>query len=125
MFVTVDPQARKPIYRQIGDQIKGLMARGELPSGTVLPSVRQLAGDLGVNFNTVALAYRELEEEGLVRIQHGRGVEVCNHRPRPQPLDDDRLRAHLRDVLTGMRLADKSEREVRDWLDEEIRRLWR
>jgi len=125
MFVTVDLQSEKPIYRQIVDQIKGLLARGELPPGSALPSVRQLAGDLGVNFNTVALAYRELEEAGLVCIRHGRGVEVCGPGAPRRPIDAGRLRRNLRDVLTEIRLANRSEEEVREWLEEEIRDLWR
>ena len=50
-FLTVDPNDRRPAYQQIAVGVKELIARGELTEGMALPSVRQMAGDLGVNFN--------------------------------------------------------------------------
>jgi DNA-binding transcriptional regulator YhcF (GntR family) len=91
----------------------------------MLPTVRQLAGDLGINFNTVAIAYRELEEQGLVRIRHGSGVEVCaDRRPVKKKSEDANLRARLREVLTEMRLTGKTMGEVWDWLTEDVNNLW-
>jgi len=60
MFLTIDPEDKIPIYRQVADGIKALIARRDLAEGTQLPPVRQLAADLGVNLNTIAVAYREL-----------------------------------------------------------------
>ena len=62
MFLTVDFNDKRPLYQQVADGIKALIARGVLREGMTLPSVRQVAGDLGVNLNTIAVAYRELQE---------------------------------------------------------------
>ena len=71
MFLTLDANDKRPIYQQIADGIKALIARGDLHEGMVLPSVRQVSGDLGVNLNTIAVAYRQLQDEGLVTVRHG------------------------------------------------------
>src|SRR5713226_6795577 len=69
MYITIDEADRRPIYRQVADEIKSLIARGELEEGVALPPVRQVANDLGVNLNTIAAAYRDLQKEGLLRVQ--------------------------------------------------------
>ena len=72
----VDFRQRTPITEQIRSQIRVLISRGVLKPGDQLPTVRQLAADLRINFNTVARAYRLLEEDGLISVQHGRGTFV-------------------------------------------------
>jgi GntR family transcriptional regulator len=76
-------RSRQPIYIQIVEQVRQRVARGELQPGDQLPTVRQLAADLRVNFNTVARAYRLLDEAGLISTQHGRGTYVWE-RPSPE-----------------------------------------
>src|SRR5688572_25410293 len=71
MIIRIDPDDPRPMYRQVADEIKTLIASGELRKGDPLPAVRQLAADLGVNLNTVASAYRELRSEGLITVRHG------------------------------------------------------
>ena len=61
MFLTIKTDDPRPIYQQVADGIKELIARGKLAEGASLPPVRQLAADLGVNLNTFATAYRELQ----------------------------------------------------------------
>jgi GntR family transcriptional regulator len=61
---------------QLIDQIKHKIAAGALKPGDQLPTVRQLAADLRVNFNTIARAYRMLDEEGIISTQHGRGTFI-------------------------------------------------
>ena len=78
MLITINPQDARPIYQQVVDSIKALIARGELTEGVSLPPVRQVAADLGVNLNTIAAAYRELQSEGLVTIRHGSGAVVAS-----------------------------------------------
>jgi len=63
-----------PIYLQIVDQIKHMLISGELKPEDQLPTVRQLAAELRVNFNTIARAYRILDEAGLISTQQGRGT---------------------------------------------------
>ncbi len=65
-----------PIYVQIMDQVKHKIATGELLPGDQLPTVRQLAANLRVNFNTIARAYRQLDDDGIISTQHGRGTFI-------------------------------------------------
>lgn len=76
MHIQLDFRSGQPIYLQIVEQIRQMVAHGELQPGDQLPTVRQLATDLRVNFNTVARAYRLLDEAGLISTQHGRGTYV-------------------------------------------------
>jgi GntR family transcriptional regulator len=76
MHIQLDFRSGQPIYLQIVEQIRQLVARGDLKPGDQLPTVRQLATDLRVNFNTVARAYRILDEAGLISTQHARGTYV-------------------------------------------------
>ena len=73
-----DTTSRTPIYRQLIDQIRRAVAQGQLRSGERLPSVRQLSRDLVVNPNTIARAYTELEREGTLVAQQGRGVFIAD-----------------------------------------------
>ena len=90
MIISVDPAAAKPPYEQVKDQIDGLIRSGELAQGTRLPTVRQLAGDLGLAVNTVARAYKELEAERLVETRGRNGTFVLASRSR---VDDEETRA--------------------------------
>jgi GntR family transcriptional regulator len=76
MNITIDFRSGQPIYVQIIEQIQRLVAAGELKQGDQLPTVRQLATELRVNFNTVARAYRLLDEAGLISTQQGRGTYI-------------------------------------------------
>ncbi|GGT04191.1 GntR family transcriptional regulator [Planobispora rosea] len=76
MIVEIDPEASVPPYEQLRTQIAALIRSGELEVGTRLPSIRQLAGDLGLASGTVARAYRELESAGYVRGRVGQGTVV-------------------------------------------------
>ena len=76
MQIQIDFRSGVPIYTQIMEQIQHKVASGELKPGDQLPTVRQLATDLRVNFNTVARAYRLLDEAGLISTQQGRGTYI-------------------------------------------------
>jgi GntR family transcriptional regulator len=102
-FLTIDTASRKPIYEQLADGLKALIARGELKEGVTLPPVRQLAADLGVNLNTVAVAYRQLQSEGLITVRHGSGAVVSSRTTTEQ--NDGELRKPLRAALTQLVLS--------------------
>jgi len=72
----IDPVSGVPFYRQIIDQIKYAIARGELRPGDQLPTVRQLAVDLAINLNTVGKAYSQLEILGILQTQQGSGTFI-------------------------------------------------
>lgn len=76
MFI-IDGRSAKPIYEQIVDQVKEQLLKGILKSGDQLPSVRQLAGMLTINPNTVSKAYQELERQKVIETIRGRGTFVC------------------------------------------------
>ena len=73
---TVDPHTGVPIYLQLIERVKRLVALGVLSAGERLPTVKQLAFDLTINANTVARAYRELERDGIIETSVGRGSFV-------------------------------------------------
>lgn len=74
----VDLTIHTPAYLQIIGEIKQAIANGDLKPGDQLPTVRQLASDLQINFNTVARAYRMLDEKGIISTQHGRGTFILD-----------------------------------------------
>lgn len=76
MWFVVDYHSPVPIYAQIKEKVKALILSGKLKPGDALPSIRTLAKDLGVNVNTVARAYRELELEGVIHAERGEGYTV-------------------------------------------------
>jgi GntR family transcriptional regulator len=76
-IVAIDKRDPRPVYAQIGDEIRRAIAVGALHDDDVLPSVRQMAHDLGVNPNTVKQAYRDLERAGVVRARRGEGTFVA------------------------------------------------
>jgi len=123
MYVTVDERDARPLYQQLVDEIKTLIARGELAAGTLLPPVRQVASDLGVNLNTVAFAYRRLQKEGLIRVRHGSGAVVISQTLREKP--KDRLKIQLRTALTQLVLAGLKPPEIKSMINEELDELLR
>ncbi len=80
--IRFDPASSVPAVRQIADNLRVLFVEGQLAAGAALPSVRRVAVELGVHFNTVAEAYRQLAAEGWLELKHGRGAMVV---PRPTP----------------------------------------
>lgn len=81
--LSVDPQSPIPLVAQLSSQVSWLIARGVVREGERLPPIRGLAEVLGINFNTVRAAYKQLEADGLVATQRGRGTTVLNYeRPR-------------------------------------------
>jgi GntR family transcriptional regulator len=77
MDIRIDKASRVPIYDQIKEQIKGLIHSGLIKTGNQLPTIRELSVDLSVNFNTVALAYRDLVNEGVIITERGVGTFVA------------------------------------------------
>lgn len=78
MLIALNPSDPRPIYQQIMDEIRRALVVGTLTADDPLPSVRQLAGELRINPNTVQQAYRELEREGVVHVKRGLGTFVSD-----------------------------------------------
>ena len=99
MKPVIDNQSGVPFYRQIIEQLKYAISRGELSTGDRLPTVRQLAVDLSINPNTVVRAYRQLEIEGVLETQQGSGTFVGTQVPEIDELERQRM---LDQILTDM-----------------------
>ncbi len=115
-----------PIYTQIVNQISGRVANGSLKPGDQLPTVRALALDLRVNFNTVARAYRILDEARVISTQQGRGTFIMD---KPPPKVTEKLRQESLEGLTrryvneALRLG-FSQTEVRQMVSEQLK-VWK
>jgi len=119
--LAIDTASRRPIYEQLTDGLKSLIARGDLREGVTLPPVRQLAADLGVNLNTVAVAYRQLQDEGLIRVPHGSGAVVSSSTTAAQT--EESLRKSLRSALTQLVLSGMSASRIMRMVTTELRFL--
>lgn len=103
-----------PAYRQITDALRRHLVDGRLKPGDLLPPVRQLALDLGVHFNTVAHAYRDLAEEGWLDLKRRRGAMVVA-RDAPRKPDGDKVDAliqRLRDLTAELRSAGLTQAQI-------------
>jgi GntR family transcriptional regulator len=95
--IQLDFRSGVPIYTQIVEQVKQQLVSGMLKPGDQLPTVRALALELRVNFNTVARAYRLLDEAGIISTQQGRGTFILEV---PPPERTDKLRRQALEALT-------------------------
>ena len=97
LTLNLDIRSGLPIYTQIVNQIQSQLVNGILKPGDQLPTVRALAQELRVNFNTVARAYRILDEERIISTQQGRGTYITEI---PPPEVSERLRHESLEALT-------------------------
>jgi GntR family transcriptional regulator/MocR family aminotransferase len=102
--IQIDLNSTTPVNRQIVDQLRTQFVEGTVAQGAVMPSVRRLAIDLGVHFNTVADAYRTLADEGWLEVAQGRSVRVLERvAPRESPEARALFRQRLRQLLADAR----------------------
>jgi|YNPBryBLVA2012_1023415.scaffolds.fasta_scaffold02467_8 GntR family transcriptional regulator len=128
MELRIEADSKAPIYVQIEEQIRALIAAGKLRPGDQLPTIRQLATDLRVNYNTVARAYLNLDRDGVITTQRGRGTFVAGQPDEQQMarLREEKLRAVLHSALDEARrlgytpdeAAAAFHRELALWLQE-------
>jgi len=93
----IDPRDARPIWRQIEEGVQHLVARGALPAGMLVPSVRDLARELQVNPATVSKAYQRLTDAGVLAVRRGEGTFVAET---PPPSSDTRRNGRLREEAT-------------------------
>lgn len=96
---TIDNKSGVPYYRQIIEQVKYGISRGELQPGDRLPTVRQLAVDLSVNPNTIIRAYREMEIGDVLETHQGSGTFIGNRKSEIDELERQRM---LDQILTDL-----------------------
>jgi GntR family transcriptional regulator len=123
LMLHIDFRSGLPIYTQIVNQVQAQVAGGVLQPGDQLPTVRALAEDLRVNFNTIARAYRILDEARIISTQQGRGTYITEI---PPPRITERLRRESLEALThhyiteAMRL-DFSKDEIKRMVVEQLK----
>ncbi len=106
LTIAIDLSSTVPAYRQIADAVRTLLVGGHMTAGGQLPTVRQLAVDLGVHHNTVAEAYRTLADEGWLELTRRRGATVLDRAtPRATPQAEQQYVARLRALLAEARAA--------------------
>jgi len=123
LILQIDFRSGLPIYTQIVNQVQAQVVSGILKSGDQLPTVRALAEELRVNFNTVARAYRILDEARIISTQQGRGTYITEI---PPPKVTEKLRQETLEALTqiyiseAMRL-DFSKSEIRQMISDQLK----
>ncbi len=122
MLIRIDLHSGVAIYVQIMDRIKHLVATGALRPGDQLPTIRQLSVDLRVDPNTVVHAYRELDREGIISTQQGRGTFISEHPDRAQL---SQMRRERLSVIVGGALLEAlslgyAEEEIRSAFEERL-----
>jgi GntR family transcriptional regulator len=128
MRFTIELESKVPIYAQIEEQVRAMVAAGQLRPGDQLPTIRQLATELRVNYNTVARAYLDLDRDGVIKTQRGRGTFVAGVPDEEEMarLRDEQLCRLLRASLDGARqlgygpeeVAAAFQSELAAWLQE-------
>ena len=124
MLFHVNSSSGVPIYLQIETQIKNAIAAGALKREQALPPVRKLAADLGINPNTVARAYQNLERDGVISTVPGGGTFVADSRPRF--LKSERLRRlqpYARQIAVEGTQLGLSGEEILNLLQDELAKL--
>ncbi|HEV2422038.1 MAG TPA: GntR family transcriptional regulator [Candidatus Acidoferrales bacterium] len=124
MLFHVNPSTGVPIYLQVETQIRNAIAAGALKAGQPLPSVRKLAAELGINPNTAARAYQELEREGTITTVPGGGTFVADGQPRFLKSERvRRLQPYARQIaVEGMQLG-LTDAEILNMVQDELAKL--
>ena len=119
-FFSINPQLDIPIYQQLVDQIRAASRSGVLSAGQQLPTVQELADELGLAKGTIKRAYDELERDGFVEKVQGRGTFLCN-RPQDSGSRKDQAMAAIDDLLDQMEAMGFSATEIGIYLDLKLR----
>ena len=123
LMLQIDFRSGLPIYTQIVNQVQAQVAGGILKPGDQLPTVRALAEELRVNFNTIARAYRILDEARIISTQQGRGTYITEI---PPPKVTERLRKESLQALTQRYISEAlrlefSKSEISEMVKEQLK----
>jgi GntR family transcriptional regulator len=121
MILHIDPHNGLAIYDQIVRQIKFAVAGGVIRGGEMIPSVRELARELAINPNTIARAYRQLQDDGVLEAVRGTGLAVANGAAERCRSERVKLvRTRLRQVLREARQSRLAKDELRELVEKEL-----
>jgi len=119
MVLRLNPASGVPLYLQLIEQVKHAIATGAIEAGEQLPSVRKMAEDLVINPNTVARAYRDLEQEGIIELRHGSGAFISDSvTARAKVMS--KAQAVVESALDRLAAYDLSEEEIRRLVETEL-----
>jgi len=123
LILQIDFRSGLPIYTQIVNQVQSQIASGIIKPGDQLPTVRALAEELRVNFNTVARAYRILDEARIISTQQGRGTYITE---KPPPNVTEKLRKETLEALTHRYISEAvrlefSKSEIRKMVSDQFK----
>jgi GntR family transcriptional regulator len=122
MDIRVDFESGVPIYMQLVDRIKQMVVSGQLQPGQQLPTMRQLAADLRINYNTVGRAYTLLDQEGVISTQQGRGTYIATRLSEEQirRMRLDKLRSMIGQVFQEALALGYSPQEIENIVDAQV-----
>jgi GntR family transcriptional regulator len=124
-WIVISQADPRPLYMQVMEQVQRRVAVGDLPPGTELPSIRQLASELQLSVITIKRAYLELERDGVITTRQGKGSVVAD-RPKLQATIQDReLKSHMVKAADLGLLLGLSKTELQKRLAEAIEQLQR
>jgi GntR family transcriptional regulator len=111
-WITISLGDPRPLYLQVIEQVKRRVAVGDMPPGTELPSIRELASGLKVSVITIKRAYLELEREGVILTRQGKGSVVADRPGLQSSIQEAELRDHLKQAVSLGLLLGKSKTEM-------------
>ncbi len=122
MEIQIDFESGVPIYMQLVDRIKQMVSSGQLQPGQQLPTMRQLAADLRINYNTVGRAYMILDQEGVISTQQGRGTFIASRlsEDQIQKLRIDKLRSMIGQAIHNALVLGYSRDEIATVVEEQL-----
>jgi GntR family transcriptional regulator len=126
-MITISLNSPIPLHEQLVQELRRLLADGTLKVGDELPPVRQLANDLGINLNTVARAYRELTEIGLLSTSRGRGTVVLStlEKTTEKPAEErKRIETTLSSALADAKIAGLNRKDIEQLVLRQLNKLW-
>ncbi|MGD9101001.1 MAG: GntR family transcriptional regulator [Anaerolineae bacterium] len=122
MKLHIEPESKAPIYIQIEEQIRAFIAAGQLRPGDQLPTIRELAADLRVNYNTIARVYLDLDRDGVISTQRGRGTFVAGVPDEKQlaRVRQEKLKTIVRSALDEAHVLGYAPDEIATIFEEEL-----
>ncbi|WP_100372471.1 GntR family transcriptional regulator [Bacillus sp. FJAT-45037] len=124
MYISINPKSKTPLYEQIVQQVKELVAKDLMEEGEQLPSVRELAAQIVMNPNTVSKAYKELERQGVIVTLRGKGTFVAEQAERHiDPRQRIKVKEQLQQLVIEANYAGVTKTEISEWLEAEFKAL--
>lgn len=124
-MISLQDRSPLPIYEQIVEQMKMLIAEGAMQAGDKIPSVRELSASLLINPNTVSKAYQELERQGVIITIRGKGTFVAeSEAPRMAAERREGVQQEIRRIVVEAKHLGLTRRELEEMIGKESDMIW-